>query len=448
MKIIPLLLIILFSLSGCLSTAGFPASTLAPEETKMNLNIETHVDNSETPLPVALTATTTIPPNTITPTPIMSTPTPAIPAEARLQIRQLQLFTTFPGGYTGKGYVVLNKLREHSHIAIDLSTQKTYQIREDKFGILSPDEKWIIHLVNTGDVEPAKWTYELISEQGIVRSVFSVENGWMLRDAWADNQHILADKKVTPDILVYQTMVINPFTGQMNLLPFDYPDIYKFTLLMNYNFNVYDPSLRYVIYPASITDDVPGQILRDVSKRRNIVSIPATLVDEPVWSPDGTMFAISSGNFNSGISVVHLNGEIEKLTHVEAYNGRGIDSQYIRWSPDGRKIAFTMSPSKDPTNQDNHCLAILDVATEAVAAYCATGFDILGDLSSFRILWSPDSRQVLVEGYTPDSIHSVGFQHNLLIDLEKQIAIDLGGEMEKTEPVYFISSLPPVWVAK
>ncbi len=87
----------------------------------------------------------------------------------------------------------------------------------------------------------------------------------------------------------------------------------------------------------------------------------------------------------------------------------------------------------------------MDLITEAVTAYCAAGVEILGDLSSFRILWSPDSRQVMVEGYSPNSIHPVGFQHNLLIDLEKQIAIDLG---EKMDPKYFISSLPPVWVAK
>lgn len=419
-----------------------PTPTYIPTQTPTN-----------TPKATATSTPTETPTRTSTPVP--PTPTPQIPPEARLEIKQIPLFDTFPAGYQGEGYIVLLQRRDDSALVIDLATLEKSQITlqspylKNELGILSPDGEWIIRLKNLDVVEPQDMVYEVLSVQGKLQSVFTLPWDWVLRYTWINNQQILTDKKIQPDTLVYETMSIDALTGQMRSLPFDYPDIYDLFTMQDFDFNVYDPSLRYVIYPASIPYAPRGYILRDVIKSATVLTITAVF-EEPSWSPDGKMFAIGS---NTRIFGGYLDGQFESLTHVEQYTGDfgiGEGGGAVRWSPDGRSIAFSMStlspaPTPDPfqDQQMNRCLAILEVESEAVTDYCIPDYDIKSSSIYPRMVWAPDSRKLLVMGVK--YINKSSEAHTLFVDLDKEVAIDLG---EWVDPLYIIPTLPSVWMKK
>lgn len=431
-------------LSGCSAANDVPTIVPIPEriETRLVTEILPRLVFTSTPTPVSATPT-----STATLTPVPSTPTPQIPPEARLQIKQIQWFDTFPNGYQGEGYLVLLQTVENEALVIDLSTTEKWHIALQSYsgkyelGILSPDEKWIIRLKNLDVEAPEEQVYEVSSAQGETQNVYTLPWDWIPRKSWLNNQQILADKQVQSDVLVYQTMAIDVLTGRKHPLPFDYPDIYEFFTMHSYDYNVYDPSLQYVIYPAILPDVPTGHIVRDVTKRTNILTIPAAF-EEPSWSPDGKMFAIGSNTYIFG---GYLDGQVKNLTHVEQYNGASISGggEVVRWSPDGRSIAFSMSPDPVPDRNGNHCLAILNVESEAVTNYCIPGYDIKSTFGYHRMIWAPDSRRLLVEGVR--NKNSSPESHCLFIDLEKKIAIDLG---EQIEPLYFITTLPSIWIKK
>jgi hypothetical protein len=448
--------ILLFFLIACSPSRDTQATIIAPVMTATSaVQPPTHTNTPTdvpTNTPTATSTPTATPAQTQTSTPVPPTPTLQIPPEARLQIKQMPLFDTFPDGYQGEGYVVLLQERDDSALVIDLATLEKSQITlqspylKDELGILSPDGEWIIRLKNLDVEEPQDVIYEVLSAEGKLQSVFTLPWDWVLRYTWINNQQILADKKVQPDTLVYETMAIDALTGQMHPLLFDYPDIYEYFTMHYFDYNIYDPSLHYVIYPA-----FPEEfILRDVIQSTTVVTIPVGFA-EPSWSPDGKMFAIGSG---TSIYGGYLDGQFKSLTHVEQYTGVfgiGDGGDVVRWSPDGRSIAFDMSPlSLAPTpapypaqnQRPNHCLAILDVESEAVTDYCISGYDI-GSSFFYYTIWAFDSRKLLV--YGEENAHSPHTSHVLMIDLDKEIAIDLG---EWVDPLYIISTLPSVWMKR
>lgn len=421
---------LIFCLGGCSATNDLPIVLPEAEGSVTPLAQET-----DTPLSHA--TPTPVPSRTATKTPVPPTPTPSIPPEARLQIREVDLFDTFPEDYQGEGYIVIYPFLEDVVYIIDLATlEKTKfvpqsQFVRDELGRLSPDEQWLIRLKNLDLKEPEDEVLEVISNQGKVQGTFTLPWEWVLRDTWVSNQTILADKQAEPDVLVYQTMAINPLTGQKRLLPFDYPNTYRWFSMHLYDYNVYDPTLNYVVYP-----EVTYLSLRDVEKQKNIASISG-FSREPVWSPDGSMFAVSE---MSNIYGVWLDGTIKPLSHLDKYKRESIGSEgeRLRWSPDGQKIAFGMVPFAEAI--DSYCLAVLDVPSEAVTDYCIPGYTVWSQLTSYPMIWSPDGRRLLVEAVK--NPRGVSDPHILMVDLEKNIAVDLG---EKVEPLYFISSLPAVW---
>lgn len=155
--------------SGC-----SPANSLLTI-TPMSQGIKTRLA-TETLFPIVFTDTPTLvittPAPTATLTSVPSTPTPKIPPEAKLQIKQMQTFDTFPNGYQREGFIVLLQTVDNSALVIDLDNVDKWRIAlqshrgKGELGILSPDEKWIIRLKNLDVKAPESRVYEVLSAQG------------------------------------------------------------------------------------------------------------------------------------------------------------------------------------------------------------------------------------------------------------------------------------------
>ena len=190
-----LLVIWLSMLTGCYANKFTPMPPPIPQNTATRIVTKTPIPFlTNTPSLISPTATLTA-----SSTPILPTPTKIIPLDARLEIRQLRLYNTFPKGYQGKGYLVLlQTLVEPSvmqiPIVIDLTTLDRWQVDlpsrlgwvRDGLGFLSPDETWIIHLKNLDVKEPDNLIYEVVSSQGNVQRVITLPWDWFLRQSWLE----------------------------------------------------------------------------------------------------------------------------------------------------------------------------------------------------------------------------------------------------------------------
>jgi hypothetical protein len=76
-----------------------------------------------------------------------------------------------------------------------------------------------------------------------------------------------------------------------------------------------------------------------------------TQLANPAWSPDGNQLAwrangelLGDGRFLSGIAVIDLFNHTNRLLHLYEPMGRGGWPEAVRWSPDGKWLAFSAGP--------------------------------------------------------------------------------------------------------
>jgi hypothetical protein len=165
-----------------------------------------------------------------------------------------------------------------------------------------------------------------------------------------------------------------------------------------YNFiPVMDPTNTYIIYPTS-TDYNPGfypeYVLYNIKTKQIIGQyLVGSLPDsgEPIWSNAGDRFFFTGFSENGGLAVniVKKNGELHRLAEInQEVSTYTIDNK--GWSPDDNYIAFLVVET-EPSNAKS--LFIIDLVNEEIIK---TGVQ-LDQGVRIPIVWSPDSKQLLVE---------------------------------------------------
>ncbi len=168
---------------------------------------------------------------------------------------------------------------------------------------------------------------------------------------------------------------------------------------------VYDSTLTRLAY---MRDDGPTFVLWDLQNNQAIWTLKKYSVKStpPMWSPDEMQLAVVAMNQPEDnwdrleLFLVTRDGQAQKWVDLQGYHpttGQGT----LRWSPNGRYIAFWEWSYKAP-------ILILDTIKKQLLDYCIIGAAGYGDF-----VWSPDSTQVTVTRYEAPSI---------VIDVEKGIA--------------------------
>jgi TolB protein len=116
-------------------------------------------------------------------------------------------------------------------------------------------------------------------------------------------------------------------------------------------------------------------------------SMDATDFDYPSWSPDGTSLAFYS-NASDGAGIYLLNSDGTALTRLA--DGPGLNTQPA-WSPDGSMIAFRRSHLSEQWWQWHLVVISTDGTAEHIVA---SDLGEQGSPSWTTISWSPDSRRI------------------------------------------------------
>jgi hypothetical protein len=275
---------------------------------------------------------------------------------------------------------------------------------------VSPNGKYIqAHLADKD--------YEILTTVSEIINTYSTQgqedwNG----GRWLDNESLVFQHWLDAPHGTYKLVIYNPFTGEEKNMQVDLPNPSivedtggKFSWVKA----SIDPSLKRVLY----NDADERLVLWDLDTQKEITSLPApTDLTEGAWSQDGKEFATpspSSTSSSNDLFTVNMDGTVKQLTHFNPkYPFANVDKR-PSWSPDGHSIAFWLkisdTKSADPRSLQQF-LAITDTSTLDTQIFCLTPNK--PPRSGGRIVWSPDSQQVIV-----NSVTSGGEVKPTLVDL-------------------------------
>ena len=243
-----------------------------------------------------------------------------------------------------------------------------------------------------------------------------------------------------PPFNLFSLRTINPFTGEQEDIPFDFPDVYRYSPIPIGSFPVsaYDPTLTRLVYAVEKPDGSVGYSLWDIANHEEILFIHAPSWYAPKWSPDGSRFIVvtyvgDSMDTATELVVIDMNGNIEHITDLSTiiYPHMGIGE--YSWSPDGTRIAFWFSADRWQDTYEE--LMVLDISTGAITNYCVQGR--AGWNHTNAPLWSPDSTQIVIDSDAYGSSNQV-----IMVDIVQGYALQL---TESRDALWWLKSFPNVW---
>jgi hypothetical protein len=252
------------------------------------------------------------------------------------------------------------------------------------------------------------------------------EEDWFMIAGWLNNENLLLSPRpmnTDPVSLVE----LNLSTKERKMLLSNYPKIlslvqpYLFWEGYTHSETVYNSFLSRVVYPRN-EEGIEAVVLWDIENEKEISHLPGitSYSHTPKWSPDGNSFVINSTltildprkkhpnperiGTDQELFRISRDGKIEQLSYFTSLYDK-VNIGYYNWSPDGRYIAFWVQVEPDEYRDlypnlgeyPMERLAVLDVETREIINYCIPGNAHLAWSSA--PIWSPESNQILVEGY-------------------------------------------------
>lgn len=232
---------------------------------------------------------------------------------------------------------------------------------------------------------------------------------------WLNDQQIEIVSAATSSI-------VNILTGEK--------DIYSYVDFPGYSqkddrfyFLRFDPSIMRVVYWFNNSNIA----LVDIKTKQVLAKIPDNIhrTPEVAWSPDGSRAAIVGTVsyqeqrtaldlvYNDEIFIVTKDGQrVDQTTNfAQIYSPQSYHIYNLVWSPDGRSISFWLVNWTEPLGGYAR-LFVLNTQTKQMTDYCV--WSKHDDNVYFGPIWSPDSKQLLIENRNEDNtLRSVVF------DLEK-----------------------------
>jgi hypothetical protein len=416
-------------------------STQASETTEAALSKSTTASSSVIP------QMTAHPSQPVTET---ASPTPPIPPEVSLQFQCINAEPSLSNESNGtvimENRAVVDGRYKPGDFILDMATGELASMnKENESGSnfsVSPDRKFMAYHNIIFDDADQVLREELViaSANGNTMDTIPWENGWYAIAGWLDTQRLAInfasqDPKESHALKAASLLVLNPFTRKQQILRPDFPDIYNYAPIPDWDFwgiTLYNPTLTRLVYLRVNENGVYEYAFWDIQKEQLLTSLTYDS-QIPRWSPDGSYVVLdglpSGQNYIPGgkntfeTFLIGSDGKVEQLTYLNTY----LNMYLLRysWSPDGRYIAAWLGSSTMEKKKEAE-LVILDTDTKNITNYCLRvkyGQEIYGEAPPAPI-WSPDGNQLIVQDLYAD-YHRRVFLVAIAQGFSKKIAEDM-----------------------
>jgi hypothetical protein len=268
---------------------------------------------------------------------------------------------------------------------------------------------------------------------------------------WFDSQRLR--RGVVSENGEHTLMLLNPFNGERQNLPADFPDseMYSenfFLAWFGASSPIYDPTLTRVVYGSGFhdsTNTIHATItLWNTEANQKVWEIESIdWGDTPIWTPDGKQFLMATnldmrenqdlgsewfGDFSDEFYTISRDGDIKQLTHfLDYYKTADILDSYSL-SPDGKLLAFWIVT--EPSLYDGPQLTVLNIETGEVTNYCIKGSafaDNTYEDYAGSPIWSPDNTQLLVISRPSEDTK---VRRVVVVDILQNYAAKINADME------------------
>ena len=366
--------------------------------------------------------------------------TPPSPHE-NLVFQCLPILASVPNSLRISGQIILRDYRRtRSLFALDPSNGQTTEIlrssgsRPLTIAAVSPDRQLLAYL-DRGSSGHADGLV-IVDSDFVTLKAISCQTSWLDIENWLNNQQ-LALFNLDPETSM---VIFDWITSQEMPISFNqFPD---FSNSVRHPWVEFDPTMQLVLYQIEGNE----YSLFDLTSKKSVATLPAWTAKAPdaSWSVDGGFVAVTGPSpkyyDNRGgsdeIFAISRNGQVEQVTHLADYYGRGLGLYSPRWSPDGKQLAFWVQHEANGTL--DHVLAIVDTTTKTTTNFCISsdpsGYGGEFDESLPAPIWSPDGKQIIVE-------NRFSHDHNrvVLVDLPNKIAVEIA---QDARPVGWMAAQP------
>jgi hypothetical protein len=298
---------------------------------------------------------------------------------------------------------------------------------------VSPSGQWLAYCPSANDSSPMRLIIE--NAQGFKKIDLPINKDWWLGATWLDEEQLAINVWENRSVGYHRLLpmeVLNPFTRKSQVFESNYPGmkppiegpaLSRVSFPFEYTAVVYNSNLDRAIYPDTANEEA-FIVLWDIIHQKTVAKLEYHYGFEyaPLWSPDGSRFAIAVGVshdmsilLNEWFLVTH-DGKIEQVTKF-ADKYKSVETGAASWSPDGNYLAFWLDLP------DGECvgkhLALLDLRTKHVIHYCNP--NNLEGVTLFDPVWLPDSTHLLYQDYY-DDIRC----HLILLDIKQDRAWIVG----------------------
>jgi hypothetical protein len=329
--------------------------------------------------------------------------TPTFDPLIHLKTQCSQEVTSFTNILKPKGFLVLSSL--NNLYLYNLDTETNTKIGDEVFGAhISPNQKYMYYR----DCLDTDCNDVIAAVQGTISSTSSDEEWAFFR--WIDDTHAELNHRTEP---YNSILILNPFTEEKETINLNLTNpFYSPGLQFPWFDNAINATLNQIIYFD--TESIGRVILWDIPKSKILAWLPYPVPYSPMpvvgfdyfnsWSPDNSQFVINSPISNSiaaddgnpaveELFTISREGQVSQLTQLG--NKYDLTRFYdMRWSPDGRYIAFWLRMSENRNDVIGDLPAymmIIDTVTNEAENYC------ISSISPYPLSWSPDGTQVLVQ---------------------------------------------------
>lgn len=394
----------------------------------------------------------------VTPDALKPTLTATFPVDTRLTLQCLEVADNLPPGYSSSGTVIFQTFggRPGPHIDLflhDMVDNSVTNVTINDFNhagsVVSPDKTQIAYIRVPADEDgnPTRDSELVIATMDDTRlSTMPWERDWITIEGWTSDRRLVIHaiefgSSVNEDSSSGSYyLVVDPFTGSQEDLFKDFPGFFNPQLgdgTSDWWGVSYSPDLTRAVYLRYLPDDPEmftyavwdlenQQLLATMEGVYTYFTVFGTMASRPVWSPDGSYFALIGLNMDPPEGVeyseyelfrVSRDGAAEQLTHLSPV--AVLQGLRFSWSPDGQKIALILDTWYD--TRHSH-IALLDIETLEVIDYCVS----LTGAYEVKLIWSPDSKQFIA--YSQVEWDQNG--QSILIDIDGGFAARLADDLE------------------